>query len=29
MNQGLILAVAWLELASFVALLLWFVLRKT
>jgi hypothetical protein len=29
MNQGLILAVAWLELAALVALLLWFVLRRT
>jgi hypothetical protein len=29
MNQGLILGVAWLELAFFVALLLWFILRRT
>jgi hypothetical protein len=29
MNQGLVLAVAWLELACFAALLLWFLLRRT
>jgi hypothetical protein len=29
MNQGLILAVAWLELTGLVGLLLWFVLHRT
>ncbi len=29
MNQGLVLALAWLELAAFVGLLLWFVLHRT
>ena len=29
MNQGLILALSWLELTAFVALLLWFVLHRT
>ncbi len=29
MNQGLILACAWLELAAFVWALLWFVLHRT
>jgi hypothetical protein len=29
MNQGLVLAVAWLELAALIALLAWFLLRRT
>ena len=29
MNQGLVLACAWLEYLIFVGLLLWFLLRRT
>jgi len=29
MNQGLVLAAAWLELATFIVALLWYILKDT